>query len=128
MVGLKFVLFIKEISCAVVAEKLGVSSQLVSHWVNGVRPIKDDKLQELEDWLKIPSVYLNSELTPQNRLMVEHMLLTADGHEVDEIYWNVGKEFATLKKNYDETLELYHKEKASKEELKTQLITYIKEL
>lgn len=128
MTGLKFVLFVKEISCAEVAERLGVSSQLVSHWVNGVRPIKKEKMQGLEDWLKIPSVYLNSELTPQTRLMMEHMILMADGHGVEETYGKLGKEFATLKKNYDEILELYAKEKASKEELKTQLIAYIKEL
>lgn len=128
MTGLEFVLFIKEMQYTEVAEKMGVSVQLVGHWTKGRRPISKEKQKELESWLGIPSMYLIKEMHPHDRLMLEHLLLTQEGYETDNLYERIGAEFALLNEKYTNILNLYNKEKEEKENMKKKLIKYVEGL
>lgn len=121
MKGIEYVLFIKGISATLLAEKLGVSSQLVSHWIKGRREISDERIKLLEGYLGISSEHLTKVVNAHDRILIETLLMGEDA-EATQLSRAL-TELENLQNNYNKLFvkyqELNNEKKVMKESIKS---------
>lgn len=101
MNGLKYVLFMKEMTGKELANQLHVSQQLVASWCNGSRTIADHYLEPLGDILRVEPQLLKKELLLEDKMTLDLQLglggiQSEQLLEVAEVY----KRHETLKQRY----------------------------
>lgn len=128
MTGLEYVMFVKGVTSTLLAEDMGVSTQLVHHWLKGNRNINEDRLKYLEKRFGISRTYLGKELDARDRLAIDVVLLKDEGVSVDDELVAVRIELANMKNNYARLLAEYNGSVREKEELKNKIIETIKSM
>lgn len=123
MTGLAYVLFIKNISATHLAEKLGVSSQLVSHWITGRRDISDEHISRIEGYLGISSEYLIKTVNAHDRIRIESLLM---GEDIEATQLSkVLVEMENLQVNYNKLFKKYQESNKDKQAMKENIKSFI---
>ena len=110
MTGLEYVLFIKGVSGADLAETLEVSPQLISHFIKGRRTPSEEQLDLLQALYGIPKEYLTKQVEGKDRIEIE-ILLGAE-HSLSDVTKlvqerdNILKNFTKLHDRYTKLLDL----------------------
>lgn len=102
MTGLEYVLFVKGVVGTHLAEMLGVSPQLVNHWLKARRTIPHEYLEILEKEFGIPSSYLTRYIDGKDRIEIE--ILLGFEHSNKDLQKTI-TELNNLKMNYTKLLE-----------------------
>ena len=119
MNGLKYVLFIKELSLKEVADKLHVTPQAVASWSNGSRKIPTDHLETLSHFLKVDGSLLQKDVLLEDKIKLEIQCKlpgTAHYQEIEAI--NLYQRHELLKKRYQILLETLERTDQENRELK----------
>lgn len=115
MIGLQYIMFVREDTAVGVSEKLGVSSQSVSHWLTNRRPIPASYAEQLAAHYNVPVELLTKELKSKDRLYLEGLL---SSEELDNDFIALQTQYNNLKFNYKKLIE---EQKAMEDELKDEM-------
>lgn len=119
MNGLKYVLFVKELSLKEVAKELHVTPQAIAAWSNGSRNIPVDHLEKLAHFLKVDGSLLQKDLLLEDKIKLEiqcNLPGTDQYQEIEAI--NLYHRHEVLKKRYQALLETLRRTDQENQELK----------
>ncbi|AFQ30045.1 helix-turn-helix transcriptional regulator [Bacillus thuringiensis] len=128
MLGLEYVLFIKGLSGTEIAKNIGVSSQMVNHWVQARRPMDSERLAYFEGLLEVPSTYLNKEIDSKDRLEIDIIICKTEGVSIESDVVNKTIELETMRENYAKLLNKYNESLVDKKEFKEKIIAMIQNM
>lgn len=104
MNGLAYMMFVSDITHKEVAGKLGVSVQMVTNWLRGVKPISDKHIPALHKMFGVSSEYFQKEITLQDKIEIELQLASKTKEYVD-----IDFQAATLHRQNEAMKEKYMK-------------------
>lgn len=110
MIGLKYILFVKELSLKEIANHCCVTTQLVTLWCSGSRRIPENHLENLSAYFKIEPDLIKKDLTFEDKIKIEMQLGMPGTHQCQDL----------------DTIELYKRHEALKRRY-AHLLTVLKE-
>ena len=102
MNGLAYILFVTDTPQKEIALELHVSSQMLTKWLKGLKPIAEKHLPVLSSYFGIPVMYFQKELTLQDKIEIEMQLASRS-----KTYENIDYQAATLHKQNEEMKKNY---------------------
>ena len=122
MNGLKYILFVKELSLKEVADQVGVVPQLIAAWSNGVRKIPEHHIRTLSSYLRVEPDLIVKDLLLEDKIKIEMQLGLPGSHQFQqsqelELY----QRHETLKERYSQILALLRESEAENHSLQRKL-------
>lgn len=119
MIGLKHIIFVKELPLKEVAARCGVTTQLVTLWCSGARRIPDNHLETLATYFKVDPILISKQITFGDKIKIEMQLGMPGTNlyqdlEAVELY----KRHEALKHRYAKLLEVLKKTDEENRQLK----------
>lgn len=83
MNGLAYMMFVSDVPHKEVADKLGVSVQMVTNWLKGTKPIANKHIPTLNKMMGVSEEYFQRELTLKDKIEIELQLASKTEGFVD---------------------------------------------
>lgn len=82
MNGLRYVMFVKEVSLKELSSEMGISQAAINDWSNQRKPIPPNRKEQLSQLLGVAETYLDKEINIKDKLEIELQISTLNREEL----------------------------------------------